>query len=194
MINNRKINIEKILAAKVSARMEQQQVIRGNDQLFSSEFYGEENEMESQFFLYEMQLQSAEMKIHLAESELRNMLEYTYDLIGWAPGLTSQEDYEISSRKQTYQVFKNYAQYMLDSLAPILLALETVDLDNDIKNLMTPIIRDYQDAFYDAERKCGYSADLYEKRCHFISKVIELTLNKLAILLEEILATLFATP
>ena len=173
MIDIQKIDTEEILSMRVSARMEQQNLIRANEQIFISEFFGDEAEMDVQFTLYEMTLQPDEMKIQLAESELINMLEYTYDLWGWIPGLTSQEDYEISSRKQTYQVFKNYAQYMLDSLAPIISALEKVDPQGEIKNSVVPAIRNYQDLFYEAERKSGHRSNIYEKRCRYISEEIE---------------------
>lgn len=191
MIDAQKINTEELLSMRVSARMEQQKLIRANEQIFISEFFGDEAEMDVQFSLYEMTLQSDDMKIQLAESEFINMLEYTYDIFGWVPGLTSQEGYEMSSRKQTYQVFKNYAQYVLDSLAPIFSALETVDPHGEIKNSIIPIIRNYQDLFYEAEKMAGYKADLYEKRCHFISGKIESILKKILSILEEILDQVF---
>lgn len=191
MIDTQKINTKKILSMRVSTRMEQQNLIRANEQIFISEFFGDDAEMDVQFSLYEMALQPDDIKIQLAESEFINMLEYTYDILGWVPNLTRQEDYEISSRKQTYKVFKNYAQYVLDSLAPIFSALETVDPHGEIKSSIIPIIRNYQDLFYEAERVAGYKVDLYERRCRFISGKIEYILSKMLSLIEEILDKVF---
>lgn len=194
MINFQKIEIEKVLSMKVSARMERQEVIRGNEHLFSLDFCGDEAEKDFQFSIYEMQLQNEEMKIQLAESELKNILEYTYDLLGWAPSLTSQMDYEITTRKNTYQVFNNYAEYMLESLGPVFIALEDVDPNDNIKKIMILLIREYQYVFYEATCKSGYDFNLYEKRCHFISGDIESILKKILFVLEEILTGVFAAP
>lgn len=193
MINFQKIEVEKVLSMKVSARMERQEVIRGNEHLFSLDFCGDEAEKDFQFSIYEMQLQNAEMKIQLAESELKNILEYTYDLLGWVPGLTSQTEYEISTRKNTYQVFKNYAEYMLDSLAPVFNALDEFDPKKEIKTTILPQIRNYQDIFYEAERLSGHKADMYEKRCLAISEKIEPALIIMTRLLEKILNEVFST-
>lgn len=191
MIDLEKINTDKILSMLISMRMGHDTAVEANHQIFMSEFFGEESEINNQFELYEMQMQSPEIQTKLAQAEFINMLEYTCDLIWWTPGLISEEEYEVSCRKQTYQVFKNYAQYMLDSLAPIFFALETVDPQGEIKNAIMPVIRNYQDLFYEAERKSGHKADLYNKRCQYLSGKIQPILNKIVLVIEQILEKVF---